>query len=469
MAAIVDASECFIGGLSDELLLAIMSQLRIERGYLVDEQAENQRRSHNTNIVRTLYALTLSCRKFSAIATPHLYQSVIQTTAQPCMQVQLQTLMSKPDLARFVQYIEYDTFLPSKDTGTEDSSESDVSKYRRQLIAARWLDLPQETRSQMLDRVMDQGCDPSPVSGSKLSPDLKRFLNLNPLDVFTVLLTISDNVQDISLPEHGPYILSLLVCKLYNRPGIFRRLWLKGTGPHMSYPLRMYCGSPKVQHGHLIEYLSRLLTDYPTCLEMSTPAVMEELSLDIYDANTISLNLHLWKCTSLERFSCRWRWTDRFSPQHDVDLPAIHTGLQHVQSTLSHLTIDTMESAWRVDMDRKIPALGSLREFKALRYLNVAGLVLWGDGDILATPPPLSTLLPESLETLIIKTEWDDDVEDALQQLSVDCTSQLPALRKIECTWSPAPAFEAECLQDYYQSAGVELVLDVSQSQNDST
>jgi hypothetical protein len=455
MQAAVAASACFIGDISDELLVNIVSHLRVKRGFLVDERAEKRRRSQNSIIVRTLHALTLTCQKFNGIATPFLYQSFIQTKAQPCTQLQLRTLMDRRELAQLVQYIEFDTFSTSVQTGYKSPPGEDVSKYRRQLVNAQWLVPPPETTSQMVGRLMGYGV-PDSVSGPKLCPVVERLWDLTPLNAFTVLIAIADNIQDMSLPDHGPNILSLLAFKQYIHAGIFRRLWLKGTGSEMQYPLRMYCGIPDAQHGHLDEYLQRLLSDN---LETRSAAALKELSFDVYDANPVNFGLHLQKCTSLERFSCRWRWTDQFIPWHEVNLPALRASLQHVQSTLSHLTVDTTGAVWLVDKERTIPALGSLRNFKALRYLNVTGLALWGDDEISGAPPPTSSLLPDSLETLVIKAEWDDNVEDALYQLSVDCAVQLPVLRKVECTWSNVPASVADNLIDTYRSKGVKLLL----------
>lgn len=466
MEAAADAFTCPIGALPDELLVAITSQLRVERGYLADEEAEEQRRLQNAITVRSLHALALSCRRFNAITTPFLYQCVIQTQSQPCMQVQLRTLMDKRDLAENVQYIEFETFRCSKQTLHQSPTESDTSRYRRQLVTAQWLVRPPETTSQLVGRIMSTGCGPDIIAGPKLCPILERLWNLTPLSAFTVLLSIVDNVQDIALPDLAD-ILSLVVFKEYNHPGIFKRLWLKGSRTsYTPYSLRMMRAIPTAHQGYLVDYLRRILLHKSEFLETGPPPALEELSLDVYDTNAEDFSLHLRNCALLERFSCRWRWTDHFSPHYDVDLPALRSALQNVQYTLNHLTIDTMESAWLVDIERTIPPLGSLRDFKVLKYLNVTGLVLWGDDDIGGASPPLSALLPESLETLIVKTEWDDDVEDALHQLSTDFAAWLPALKKVECKWTPAPGWVADYLIDAYQLGGVELVLNVGDTED---
>ncbi|KAJ4366779.1 hypothetical protein N0V83_007304 [Neocucurbitaria cava] len=104
---------------------------------------------------------------------------------------------------------------------------------------------------------------------------------------------------------------------------------------------------------------------------------------------------------------------------NEVDLPAMRQGLIKFQTSLTSLTINTMDSSWQVDLDIDIPGFGSFREFVVLRYLDVSGLVLWGDS-IDEEYPRLSTMLPESLEILKVKTEWDHDVDDAFCNLIED-------------------------------------------------
>jgi hypothetical protein len=465
MEAATQELACCIGDLPDELLIAVVSQLRVRRGYLADDDAEAKRRIVNTASVRSLYALSSSCRKLHAIATPLLYQCIIQSQLQPYMPVLLRTLVSKPELAQHIQYIEFESLEPLGQTPCDAYTESDLCKLREIVSTIQWLvPFPETTAELMADR-----------GGERLRQRLIATLVVisrfsDALGTFVVLLSFANNIRDIALP-HGVHSFNILAYWKFAQPSKFRRFWSKGidmswfSGSFMhweKYSLRALTAKPEGQYGVLTDYLRRLLLSESTCLNFGPPAAMEEVSLTVYDAQIEHLDFYLKDCALLERFTCRWKWTDQFTPEYEVDLPALRNSLQHVQKTLIDLTIDTMESAWRVDINRIVPPIGSLREFNALKHLDVAGLVLWGDDDT-SESPALSSLLPQSLETLAIKTEWDDDIEDALYQLSVDCTDFLPNLKKVECTWRPAPRFVAEYLVDACRQEGVELILDIDE------
>jgi hypothetical protein len=95
------------GEFPDELLLLIISDFEITRGFLQDVAAEAERPMGNKLTVQTLHSLTLTCRRFAAIATSRFYECFIQdrhdTGAGTCL---LRTLMEKPALAPCIQYIE---------------------------------------------------------------------------------------------------------------------------------------------------------------------------------------------------------------------------------------------------------------------------------------------------------------------------------------------------------------------------
>jgi hypothetical protein len=135
----------------------------------------------------------------------------------------------------------------------------------------------------------------------------------------------------------------------------------------------------------------------------------------------------------------------------------------NLKGSLVSLTIDTIDSICQIDMDEDIPAIGSLREFTSLQHLDVSGLVLWGDCDELELPR-LSEILPASPDTLTVKTEWDDEVEDAFYNLCEDAFA-VPLLT-LTCTWGPAPRATAEALISAFKKIDVELVLslDVAKS-----
>ncbi|KAL6711421.1 hypothetical protein ACN47E_004355 [Coniothyrium glycines] len=144
-----------------------------------------------------------------------------------------------------------------------------------------------------------------------------------------------------------------------------------------------------------------------------------------------------------------------------LDFPGLRDALCDSQQTVQEPTIDTTDSGRLVDFDTEITAIGDLSSFTALINLDVTGPVLWGDDED-EEMVLLSSILPNSLETLTIKNEWDEFLEQVLNRLSLDCTAYLPTLRRISASWRPAPRVEAEYLSSAFSQANVNLVLDVS-------
>jgi hypothetical protein len=470
-------STCFIGEVPDELLVAIASQLQVERGYVPDTTAENDRRSSNAITISSLYALTLCCRRLNAIATPFLYQCIIRT--EQFMALLLPTLLHNPHLGRYIQYIEITTPespLPSSNAEMatwrliEGFDQPTRDQYFERMKGASWIIPEREFVADATVRTDQDSSlyDLSGVSESTLRR-LRGKIQSKDQDSLVVLLSLAVNLQDVAIGSN--YTMGdteILALRKYHNPCAFKRLWVC-SGYHnglRGYMLRYMCLNAKDPGGSLAHYLSSLMVPSVTAAESRRPtyalplSALEEVSFTMQDVSNWLIDHHLSGCASLKIFNCRWQWTDEFIPAYPVDLPWIHQCLSRFQSSLTRLTIDTTESAWRVDLDTWIPALGSLRGFKVLAYVDVAALVLWGDGDFWEQAP-LSELLPESLEHLILKTEWDEDIEDKLYQLSSECAISLPRLKRVECTWKPAPSFIADLLIDACHLAGVDLILDV--------
>jgi hypothetical protein len=468
-------STCFISELPDELLVAIASQLQVERGYLPDTTAEEDRCSDNTIIVGSLHALTLCCRKLNAIATPFLYQCIFR--AERFMALLLSTLLHNPHLGRYIQYIEITT--PEAPINSDkahiatrkllkDLDQPTRDKYLEYTKAASWIVPKYESLADATARI-DQDSSVYDISGvsEPILRGLQRKVRLKGQESLVVLLSLAENLQDFAVGSDDTDILAL---RKYVNPYALRRIWIRSAYLHgySDYMLRYMCLDSKDPSGSLAHYIFSLLVSRTTAMETGQrqPALpssaLEEVSFTAHDILNYFIDKHLSGCTSLKVFKCRWKWTDKFVPTYPVDLPYIHHSLSRFQSSLTRLTIDTTESAWQVSLDTYIPALGSLRDFKVLAYVDVAALVLWGDGDFWEQKS-LSELLPESLEHLVLKTEWDEDVEDRLYQLSSECTTSLPRLKRVECTWRPAPSFIADLLTDACHSAGVDLILDVEE------
>jgi hypothetical protein len=463
-----ETGTCFIGELPDEILVAIASQLQVQRGFLAEAEAEEIRRCKNAVIVRSLHALTLCCRKLNAVATPFLYQCIIRT--EQLITLLLSTLLQNPHLGRHIQYFEATRLMIQEPElypmGSGQGFTKPICKiFGERSRAARWI-VPY--RDSAADTAFRGGPYPPGVDLMKIS-DLT--LKITQRSIYAcynsglvVLLSLADNLQDVAIEDQRSSIV-ILAFRQYSRPDSFRRLWLwsEHGESHSGYMLHYVCRDAK-DPGSLPHYLRARFFSEARLSEFAPPITLEEVSFTVQDASRDMVDNRLRGCSSLKVFSCRWQWTDKFSPGFEVDLPRMYRTLEKYQNSLTHLTIDTTESAWRVDLDTFIPALGSLRGFKVLTHVDVAALVLWGDGDFWE-PAPLSELLPESLEYLNLKTEWDEDIEDKLYQLSSECTISLPKLKRVECTWRPAPGFIADLLIDACHLAGVDLVLEVEKSQ----
>ncbi|KAF2994585.1 hypothetical protein E8E13_001612 [Curvularia kusanoi] len=456
-----DASVCHLASLPDELLVAIASELRIERGFLNDTDAEERRVSNNAITTRSLSALVLTCRKFNAIATPLFYQCVIRPPQTRSRNLLFRTLINNPALGQHVHYLELDEDNRYMPDPRKEFQGLDAVKLGRLMLRAKWLIWSPDST----EPVVDIGNTIYSTSGSIESEYTKRqrkAVYANPLDLLVFMM---DNLQEAALPAR----LSSHLSFRHTEHDKLRRVWLGNA----KRPSERTCRVPIVLSG-TEGNLSVYLRGYPITAnprmaispflgehEPRTLAPMTEMVLSIYEGNPEYMDILLAECASLERFSIRWFWTDLPVQDFPVDLPSLRESLCQVQDSLTHLTIDPSESAWRVGMDEIVPSMGSLRNFKALKYLEVTEIVLWDD-DESADPPPLSAILPPSLETLlIIKTEWDDDIGDALYQLGVDIPAFFPHLQTVECTWRPAPEPVAEELMKLFKASGVDLQLSI--------
>ena len=126
MRAAEERLPCSVAEMPDELLLEIASLLTVTRGFSFDKTMETERQMKNASTVQALRALTLTCHKFRAIATPQLYKSIVpprgRTQIPPFL---LRSLLEKPDAARSIEYIgQYNHTLPA-----EEEADYYVDKY----------------------------------------------------------------------------------------------------------------------------------------------------------------------------------------------------------------------------------------------------------------------------------------------------------------------------------------------------
>jgi hypothetical protein len=156
MNAADPALPSFIGRLPQELLEAIVEQLEVRRGPLVDPQQEHLRGYENELITSSLRALTLTCRNFKAIATSILYRCLI-LSKRPVRHTKLlmHTLHNQQALCRHIEYIENPeirgpafSYLEDIKEGFTASERSSLNQYLRQ---ATWA----ETRPDCLITVLN--------------------------------------------------------------------------------------------------------------------------------------------------------------------------------------------------------------------------------------------------------------------------------------------------------------------------
>lgn len=103
------------------------------------------------------------------------------------------------------------------------------------------------------------------------------------------------------------------------------------------------------------------------------------------------------------------------------------TGIVHLHDCLEELTLLRIESRPEVLGDEDAGRVGSLADFKKLRCVGTEAEVLFGQDVV---KPRLATILPASLEHLLIR-RCGDDVYDNLRNLISHKKEKFPALKSI--------------------------------------
>ena len=436
-----------LASLPAELLLEVFQYLTAIRGYLSIPEDEVARQEENAQRTSALYNLTLTCRRLNEISTPFLYSSMLGLGSENswvALNIFLRTITEKPTLMNHVRYIE---------TGWSGSMSAGVHmnglKFRLTRLREHehWASLISE--------------HPEPEQDD--DPDVP-FLKWG----ISVLISLAHNLQSLGLlnswqgllilvPQHNMSLRELFIGATVDFPrfGCLRTPTVSAVNYN---PLKMLmCVWRKGRLRHWPDLLLR----YGNL--QSVP--IEEMELS---GNWDALEMSIWlsRCDSLRRFTCRWTAGPTGSP---LFLAVLREDLRRFENTLEYLVLDTLESSWLVALDEWIPTIGSLREFVSLKHIDVSGMVLWSDDENVATDgsaqhPPLSSILPPSLETMVVNVEWDYDIEDSLAGLARDCTLHLPNLKRIDCSWRPAPMLAGRDLVRRFEEAGVALKLDIAQT-----
>lgn len=459
-----------IGALPTELLLLIVSHLQVIRGLIPDRTSEITRREYNSQISKTLHSLTLTCQSLAVISTPLLYRSIVNNAHTPDTALELlRTLARKPKLAQHIQYVEY---VIDEDEPRHPSTyyaKNHLDWIQDIIARAEWT---VTDMYQMYHRNRNHShfhfwtFDEREMTQASLWKILCLVKEHN--SAFFALMAImllAGNLTEITLPYDEA--LAFLAYKLYPRNAGLQRL-LISRAPGSTIITASQKGSLPERNHALENFMLRYLQEPNLDADPRTNLDLDELLLDVFEGRMPVVANIISYFTSLRSLCCRWRENEPHRPDlypslRDMQLPLLGQVLLQFEHCLESLTIDTLDCTWPIDIDSDVLPLGSLRNFRLLKHLDVSGLVLLGDYDT-ATKPALSSILPASLETLKIEIEWDDEIEEVLYAYASDCASFQPALRSIECSWRPAPKTIAERLILSYKNIGVDLVLDITSS-----
>ncbi|KAF2731111.1 hypothetical protein EJ04DRAFT_567117 [Polyplosphaeria fusca] len=458
-----------LGELPAELILAILSHLVPTRGLESSSDVEDARRQSNKLFLRTLHALTLTCRRLSTLANPLLYQTFIQPVTDAWRTRSFfNTIKANPNLAAHVQYIE-----------NLCSPESYSAKIgSRHLGMVSW-----EDAQAILNRASWPPAVLSRIGGHReWVQSWKSWYTEEARQEYTseqdtmLLIILCRNLVSVALYE-PTWSLFALQAKEYARPSGLRHLWITSPGGRYSSMSNIMIRGTALSMALPVSdcvWLHRLNSPMgeERAIDTFRPAPqVAEVVLDMCEISPTDIAQMLAACTRLKRFTCRWGITEpdmTHLVQPDpppIDLPLLRRALFDHHETLERLIVDTLDSGWMVSMSDQIPAIGSLREFESLKYLAVSGLVLWGDDPGIDDdedehqPLLLADILPPNLEDLVIRTEWEDDVELSLAALPEECPRSLPKLKLIDCSWRPAPEGVLKELPERFSLHGIQLRL----------
>ncbi|KAL1608173.1 hypothetical protein SLS60_003112 [Paraconiothyrium brasiliense] len=444
--------------LPGELILEILQYLTVVRGYLATPEEEAARRAENAQRVVALHGMSLACRRFNDIATPYLYESITnigQSTNWTNVESLLNTIIKKPSFIKFIRYIE---------TGGDEIDAALGSKLENKLEGIRRIDY----NAFDYDGYVEDGM-------------VERFPSTV---VVSTLISLATNLESLAIDrEWHLNVVYDLACNPALRDISLRHVYDDGGIIHISASPTKHSSSvlvvmseiARVRVGDIwlnrliwggedwyLKQKARLSQPLPHPDELRSVSI-EELVLK-GNMEYVVLERLLSHCTSLRRLRYHWTAASDGTLGVPIDLRKFRKRLQPFEKTLEVLALDTLDSSWLVELEEDIPTIGSLREFTNLKHVEVSGMVLWSDDDGTVKQPRLSSILPSALETLVVNVEWEEDVEEALADLAIDCKAHFPNLKKVDCSWRPAPMFVGRNLITEFERAGVNLKLDVASS-----
>lgn len=469
-----------IGNIPDEILLEIFNYIVPLRGLHASEEDEATRRIENAKRIQSLHSLTISCRHLHNLVQPILYQTFIQPEIDTgSARLLMRTLLDRPDLSQHIQYIETvytEICPPSKPPRNTSVSPNKPLEYD-EAVHLRW-----ELFHQHFSRAKWQ---PS-LQGSK------------PFDWFhydymfgcawvhekvegyvAFIMLLSPNLSQVAISSlHSLYIITL-ASRAYKDIHGLRNLWLRqrlrSRDPSVPHRVLSVTGQairvafPLSESLTLLNAYSYLFPamydDVPNAWFWGPhPHGLLDLVLDACEISSTDLAKILSKRMSLRRFTCNWgikiSGTADLFPQ-PINLPALNAALSSSQGTLEYLTLNTLDSGWKIEQNQPLSPIGSLRRFTALKHLDVSRPVLWLDRKDHPGQVSVSNLLPQALESLAINESQGAYIERFLLELIKDCEVLLPHLKTISSRVLMTDFTSVKELAEQFNEIGVRLQVHV--------
>lgn len=443
--------------LPDEVILEILDKFAVIRGVWLQIEEEDARRARNRESLDTLYSLTLTCRRLNHMVTPFLYRSLVVPADDPgTLRIFAQTLLDRPSLRHFVRYVEAQV-PPSGPLCSTEAVESDrfTDSLFHDVIRA--------------------------VNRKELSDLVHQSLpNIKWKHCLTAVVLLANNVTHLQVYSHESCNKGVCQCATDQSPGwthdsnfIFDHPWLHNSLQRYTTISEAWIKELFNEiHPGIVETYTSLPGPRDDSWALHRNTALEQIMFrfcnygpndftKIYFPN-IDKNCHI----NLKKFVCKWEdfeldFVERDNVVVPINLKELCRDMSRFQSTLETLSLDTELSGGSGNMDRpKLLPIGSLRNFVALKHLNVSGNVLWGD-----CPQkerlPLVSILPDRLRNLVIHVKWDDYVEESLTALSKVCRLTLPVLSSIKIRVYPGSKSikDAESLISRFATENVTLIL----------
>lgn len=399
--------------LPDEIILEIVRSLEAIRSHKTQSVAfthkriEKERQRENHIRQRTLYALCLASHRLRCIALPTLYTSSITcATWDGLRRLQLfyrtisnfnNALGQTKRLAEHIRYVE------NRLADYLGNSLQDDEVFQQQSAS---------TYFQLLAKIVL--CAPNVENLCVVS------LEHEDITLWSHLLSKSH----CSI-NHGSAKLACLSCQIHTYPqssmpgfSVFERISQTLGSFSMLSELRV--------SGATIDQNRRL------ALRLGDIPSIRRLDLTECNLETLDLANMLQACRNLRHFTCRWSFMNGPCGR----LSQLHGALLAHADTLETLILDPREVSYGPYHVPGPNALGSLRCFRSLKFLEISELgFLSSDVSLLDYPDQalesrISVSLPESLEqlTLLVEIRLINYCENALE--SASCLWELAHDRK---------------------------------------